>query len=108
MLEPTERIREAEAAGRLADRLALTEEAKHLPAQAVWNEFCVREQVPAVSIISNRSMSMSAGFCGNGAENMTAITLSDDHRTHLEGLLEMSRLAVSVLTMYRAAAGIHR
>lgn len=47
MLEPTERIREAEAAGHLADRLALTEEAKHLPAQAVWNEFCVREQVPA-------------------------------------------------------------
>ncbi len=47
LLEPTARLREAEASGDLTARLALLEEAKHLPYGAVWEEFCVRSDVPA-------------------------------------------------------------
>jgi len=46
LLEPGALIREAEECGRLADRLALQEEAKTLPFGAVWDEYCRRNDVP--------------------------------------------------------------
>jgi L-rhamnose isomerase len=46
LVEPIELIRKAEKEGRLADRLAYQEEAKTLPFEAVWDEFCRREDVP--------------------------------------------------------------
>jgi L-rhamnose isomerase len=47
LLEPSKRLREAEANGNFTARLALLEEAKSLPWGAVWNEFCRRSNVPA-------------------------------------------------------------
>jgi L-rhamnose isomerase len=47
LLEPHDRIVAAERDGRLADRLALQEEAKSLPFGAVWDMFCEREDAPA-------------------------------------------------------------
>ncbi len=46
LLEPRELIRGAEDTGRLADRLALQEEAKTLPFGAVWDRFCAQEDAP--------------------------------------------------------------
>jgi L-rhamnose isomerase len=47
LLEPADRLREAEARGDLVGRLALFEEAKALPWGAVWDAFCLRAAVPA-------------------------------------------------------------
>jgi L-rhamnose isomerase len=46
LLEPTELVRKAENEGRLADRLALQEEAKTLPFDAVWNMYCEQNDAP--------------------------------------------------------------
>ncbi|MFP4536608.1 MAG: L-rhamnose isomerase, partial [Spirochaetaceae bacterium] len=46
LLEPTQLIRKAEDDGRLADRLAYQEEAKALPFGAVWNQYCLQNDVP--------------------------------------------------------------
>ena len=46
LLEPSKQLREAEANGNLTARLALLEEAKSLPWGAVWDEFCLRNDVP--------------------------------------------------------------
>lgn len=47
LLEPTERIKEAEKAGDYGLRLALSEEAKALPLSAVWDYLCLTKNVPA-------------------------------------------------------------
>ena len=47
LLEPTERLRQAEASGDYTTRLALLEEQKSLPWQAVWEAWCLRHDVPA-------------------------------------------------------------
>ncbi|MEZ3500374.1 L-rhamnose isomerase [Pantoea sp. KPR_PJ] len=47
LLEPTARLREAEAVGDYTTRLALLEEQKSLPWQAVWEAWCLRHDVPA-------------------------------------------------------------
>ena len=46
MLEPLARLREYEASDRLFERLALLEEAKNLPWNAVWDMFCLQNDVP--------------------------------------------------------------
>lgn len=47
LLEPTERIKEAEKAEDYGLRLALSEEAKALPSSAVWDYLCLTKNVPA-------------------------------------------------------------
>lgn len=47
MLDPSERLRAAEASGRGHERLALMEHAKALPWGSVWDELCERDSVPA-------------------------------------------------------------
>lgn len=47
LLEPIGMLREAEAAGDFAGRLALLEECKSLPFGAVWNHYCRSRGVPA-------------------------------------------------------------
>jgi L-rhamnose isomerase len=47
LLDPTPRLKKAEAGGRGHERLALMERAKSLPWGAVWDELCIREDVPA-------------------------------------------------------------
>ncbi|ACB74586.1 L-rhamnose isomerase [Opitutus terrae] len=47
LLDPSQQLREAETAGRGHERLALMEQAKALPWGAVWDELCVRDDVPA-------------------------------------------------------------
>lgn len=47
MVEPLDRIRQAETDGDFALRLALQEEAKTLPFGAVWDTFCERSGVPS-------------------------------------------------------------
>ncbi|NLG25073.1 MAG: L-rhamnose isomerase [Clostridiales bacterium] len=47
LLEPTAAIRAAEAAGDYTARLALLEEAKTLPFAAVWDAYCLKQNVPA-------------------------------------------------------------
>ncbi|MCZ4058434.1 L-rhamnose isomerase [Pantoea sp. LMR881] len=47
LLEPTERLRRIEAEGDYTARLALLEEQKSLPWQAVWEAWCLRHDVPA-------------------------------------------------------------
>lgn len=46
LLEPLATLREHEAAGRGFERLALLEEAKSLPWNAVWDMFCLKNGVP--------------------------------------------------------------
>jgi L-rhamnose isomerase len=46
VLEPRDRIEDAERAGDYTTRLALQEEAKALPVSDVWDEFCERKDVP--------------------------------------------------------------
>lgn len=46
LLEPLDALRRYEAEGRLFERLALLEEAKSLPWNAVWDLFCLRNDVP--------------------------------------------------------------
>ncbi len=47
LLEPTQTLREMEAAGDYTGRLALLEELKSMPFGAVWDYYCLRENVPA-------------------------------------------------------------
>lgn len=47
LLEPLAKLREYEALDRLFERLALLEEAKNLPWNAVWDMFCLQNDVPA-------------------------------------------------------------
>lgn len=46
LLEPIDVLRTYEANDQLFERLALLEEAKNLPWNAVWDEFCLRNNVP--------------------------------------------------------------
>ena len=46
LLEPLAQLREYEANGQGFERLALLEEAKNLPWNAVWDMFCLRNNVP--------------------------------------------------------------
>lgn len=46
MLEPTASIRASERAGDLTTRLAMLEECKSLPWQAVWDHYCESKNVP--------------------------------------------------------------
>ena len=46
LLEPLAKLREYEANGQLFERLALLEEAKSLPWNAVWDMFCLKNNVP--------------------------------------------------------------
>ena len=46
LLEPLAQLREYEANGQGFERLALLEESKSLPWNAVWDEFCLRNDVP--------------------------------------------------------------
>ena len=47
LFEPLAKLREYEASDRLFERLALLEEAKNLPWNAVWDMFCLQNDVPA-------------------------------------------------------------
>jgi L-rhamnose isomerase len=67
LLEPIDTLRNCEANGDFAGRLAFLEELKTMPVGAVWEEFCVRNSTPAgaewieevrkyeSSVLSNRS-----------------------------------------------------
>ncbi len=46
MIEPIERLRQAEAEGNYTERLALLEEAKTLPIGAVFDFYCMTAGVP--------------------------------------------------------------
>jgi L-rhamnose isomerase len=46
MLEPAKTLGEMEASGDLTGRLALLEEAKTLPFGAVWDYYCLKQDVP--------------------------------------------------------------
>ena len=46
MLEPIDQLREYELSGDFTARLALLEELKGLPFGAVWDAFCLRQEVP--------------------------------------------------------------
>ena len=46
MLEPTSKLREAEAAGDFTFRLAMLEELKTMPFGAVWDYYCLKQGVP--------------------------------------------------------------
>ena len=47
LLEPHTQLANYEATGQLFQRLALQEEAKSLPWNAVWDMFCLKNNVPA-------------------------------------------------------------
>jgi len=47
MLEPTEALRSYEEKGQLFERLAMLEELKTMPFGAVWDYYCLSENVPA-------------------------------------------------------------
>ncbi|MHA1370742.1 MAG: L-rhamnose isomerase [Promethearchaeota archaeon] len=46
MLFPIETVRELEAQGNYTKRLAMLEEFKHMPANAIWDKFCLDNNVP--------------------------------------------------------------
>ena len=46
LLEPTATLRDLELAGDFTGRLAMLEEIKTMPAGAVWDEYCARQEVP--------------------------------------------------------------
>jgi L-rhamnose isomerase len=45
-LEPIERLQELESQGNLTARLAMLEELRAMPWQAVWDYYCLRQGVP--------------------------------------------------------------
>jgi L-rhamnose isomerase len=47
LLEPTDRLRELETQGDYTSRLAMVEAVKELPAAAVWDYYCLQQDVPA-------------------------------------------------------------
>jgi L-rhamnose isomerase len=49
LLEPTDLLIREEESGNLGNRLALGEELKTLPFSAVWNKYCLAQQVPVGS-----------------------------------------------------------
>lgn len=49
MLEPTDLLKQIEAAGDYTARLAMLEEVKTLPFAAVWDQFCLQEGIPTGS-----------------------------------------------------------
>ncbi len=49
LLEPTQMLRDVESAGDYTARLALMEEFKTLPAGAVWDYYCMKQNVPTAS-----------------------------------------------------------
>ncbi len=49
LLEPTDQLRQLEASGDYTARLAMLEEQKSLPWQAVWEMYCQRHDTPAGS-----------------------------------------------------------
>jgi L-rhamnose isomerase len=49
LLEPTEKLRQAEAGGDYTSRLAMLEEIKTLPFGAVWDYYCQKQDVPTGS-----------------------------------------------------------
>jgi L-rhamnose isomerase len=46
LLEPTGRLRDLECSGDFTGRLAMVEEIKTLPFGAVWDQYCVKQNVP--------------------------------------------------------------
>ena len=46
LIEPTAKIREYELQGKIFQVLALLEEAKVMPWNAVWDMFCLKNNVP--------------------------------------------------------------
>jgi len=46
LLEPTDKLRELEAAGDFTARLAMVEEIKTLPFGAIWDQYCLKQNVP--------------------------------------------------------------
>ena len=46
MLEPSDKIKQFEAEGDLTSRLAIMEEMKSYPWTAVWDYFCLQQNVP--------------------------------------------------------------
>lgn len=46
MLDPIDQLKDMEASGDLTGRLALMEEAKTLPSGAIWDGYCLRQNVP--------------------------------------------------------------
>jgi len=46
LLEPTDKLRQAELEGDYTTRLALQEEMKTFPIGAVWDEYCRRQDTP--------------------------------------------------------------
>ena len=46
MLEPTAKLKEVEVSGDYSSRLALTEEYKEFPANAVWDYYCLTQNIP--------------------------------------------------------------
>ena len=46
MLEPTQRLRQMEIEGDFTSRLALVEELKTFPFAAVWDYYCMQQDVP--------------------------------------------------------------
>ena len=47
MLEPGSRLRELDAAGDSAGKLAMLEDQKTMPLGTVWDYYCLRASVPA-------------------------------------------------------------
>ena len=47
LLEPVARLKQFEREGDFTSRLATFEELKSMPAGAVWDYYCTRQQVPA-------------------------------------------------------------
>jgi L-rhamnose isomerase len=46
LLEPTDRLRNLEHSGDFTGRLAMVEEIKTLPFGAVWDQYCLKQEVP--------------------------------------------------------------
>jgi len=46
LVEPTAKLREMERAGDFTGRLAMLEETKTLPSGAVWDYYCLQQEVP--------------------------------------------------------------
>ena len=46
LLEPSDMLKQSEASGDFSTRLALQEELKSMPAGAVWDYYCAKENVP--------------------------------------------------------------
>ena len=90
LLAPISKLREAEATGDYTTRLALLEEAKLLPAGAVWDHYCEAQGVPVAEALLHAHVARNVEFPDELSERLAEQAGIHDHEYRRDGHLHRS------------------